>query len=184
VKSENVMIVPVELARIAISENSQTQVIWLKEKNGTRSFPILIGIFEAWAIERHVKGKSFLRPLTHDLLAGVLTGLKAKLKHIVINDIKDGTFYARLVIEHNGEIVNIDSRPSDAIALATQVKSPIFVEEKVLQSVAAPEGMQASPGFNPDIQKETWAFDEPEDFEDTDDEEEEEDDDEDDEEEE
>lgn len=155
------MLVPVELARIAISENSQTQVIWLKEKDGPRSFPILIGIFEAWAIERHVRGKPFLRPLTHDLLVSVLKVLKGKLKQIVITDIQESTFYAKLIIERDGESFEIDSRPSDAIAIATQVESPIFVEEHVLQAVATPEGMQKNIGFNPDVQPEDLNFEEP-----------------------
>ncbi len=135
------MLVPVDLARIAISENSQTQVVWLKEKDGPRSFPIIIGIFEAWAIERYLKGQSFVRPLTHDLLVGILAALKGELKKIVITDIKDGTFFAKLVIENGDGVVEVDSRPSDALALAMRLHAPIFAEEHVILSALQPEGL-------------------------------------------
>jgi bifunctional DNase/RNase len=135
------MIVPVELSRVAISENSHTHMIWLKEMNGNRSFPILIGVFEALAIERHLRGESFPRPLTHDLLAGVIKGLKASLKRVVVTDIRNSTFFAKLVIQQNSSCYEVDSRPSDAIALATQMKAPIFVEDEVLRAVCTPDGL-------------------------------------------
>ncbi len=135
------MIVPVELSRIAISENSHTHMIWLKEKNGERSFPILIGVFEALAIERHLHGEAFPRPLTHDLLAGVIRALRTTLERVVVTDIQDSTFYAKLVLRCNSSTYEVDSRPSDAIALATQMKAPIFVDEKVLNAVCAPDGL-------------------------------------------
>ena len=135
------MLVPVDLTRIAISENSQTQVVWLKEKDGPRGFPIIIGIFEAWAIERYLKGQSFVRPLTHDLLVGILAALKGELQKIVITDIKEGTFYAKLVIENGGGLVEVDARPSDALALATRLKAPIFAEEHVIRDALKPESI-------------------------------------------
>ncbi len=142
------MLVAVEMTRIAISESSQTQVVWLTEKDGSRSFPILIGVFEAWAIERYLKKQSFVRPLTHDLMAGLITALKGDLKRIVITDIRDGTFYAKLVIERDGELIEVDSRPSDSIALATCLVAPIFVEENVLVSATqSAEAGSINPGL-------------------------------------
>jgi len=135
------MIVPVELSRIAISENSHTHVIWLKEKNGQRTFPILIGVFEALAIERHLRKESFPRPLTHDLLAKVIKTLNGTLQQVVVTDIQNSTFFAKLVITQNSSTFEIDARPSDAIALATQMNAPIFVEEQVFGTVCSPEGL-------------------------------------------
>ncbi len=128
--------VKMELARIMISETSDHQIIVLKEIQGQRSFPIVIGLHEAWAIDRAVKGIPTPRPLTHDLINSVIEGLGAGLSQIVINDLKNNTFYAKLMVRGNNEgVIEVDSRPSDAIALAMQRKTPIFVEEKVLDEV-------------------------------------------------
>lgn len=127
--------VKMELARIMISETSDHQIIVLQEAQGQRSFPIVIGLHEAWAIDRAVKGIPTPRPLTHDLLNNVIEGLGAGLSQIVINDLRNNTFYAKLMIKRSDGTIEIDSRPSDAIALAMQRKTPIFVEEKVLDEV-------------------------------------------------
>ncbi len=128
--------VKMELARIMISETSDHQIIVLKEIQGQRSFPIVIGLHEAWAIDRAVKGIPTPRPLTHDLINSVIEGLGAGLSQIIINDLKNNTFYAKLMVRGNNEgVIEVDSRPSDAIALAMQRKTPIFVEEKVLDEV-------------------------------------------------
>lgn len=127
--------VRMELKRIVITETSDQQVIVLKEKGGVREFPILIGIYEATAIDRNVKEIETPRPLTHDLLSAVIQGLNGELEKIVVSDLRDGTFYAKLLISHNGRTLEIDARPSDAIALATHEKAPILVEESVLDEV-------------------------------------------------
>ena len=127
--------VEMELSRILIAETRDGQIIVLKEKEGTRSFPIVIGYFEASAIDRHVKEVATPRPLTHDLLRSVITEMGGKLERIVVNDLADNTFYARLVIRRNNEVVEVDSRPSDAIALAVLAGAPIYVEESVLDQV-------------------------------------------------
>jgi bifunctional DNase/RNase len=127
-----------ELSRIVISETSDHQIIVLKEREGQRSFPIVIGLHEAWAIDRAVKGIPTPRPLTHDLIHNVIDGLGAGLKQIIINDLRNNTFYAKLILQRDGgslEAVEVDSRPSDAIALAMQKSTPIFVAEKVLEEV-------------------------------------------------
>ncbi|MBI3272221.1 MAG: bifunctional nuclease family protein [Planctomycetes bacterium] len=126
-----------ELSRIVIAETAEEQVIVLKEVEGNRSFPIVIGIFEASAIDRKVKNIKTPRPLTHDLLESVVRSMGAELKKIVVTNLKHGTFYAKLVLSQNGGMVEVDSRPSDAIALATQMSAPIFVEEEVLNEVLA-----------------------------------------------
>jgi len=127
--------VEMELTRIIISETSDQQHIVLKEKGGVRELPIVIGIYEATAIDRGVKQIQTLRPLTHDLVRSVIGGFGARLERVVISDLRESTFYATLVIAQNGEVVEVDSRPSDAIAVAVQDGTPIFVEEKVLEEV-------------------------------------------------
>jgi uncharacterized protein len=127
-----------ELARIIISDMNEQQVVFLKEIDGARSFPILIGIFEAASINRHVKGEASQRPLTHDLLRNVIEQLGGELQDIIINNLEEHTYFALLRIRKDGELIEIDSRPSDAIALAVQYKPPlpIYVEDSVLEEVA------------------------------------------------
>jgi hypothetical protein len=135
-----------ELIRIMITETGDQQVIVLKESQGERAFPIVIGFFEAAAIDRRIKGHVLPRPMTHDLLGSVIEAMGGRLAKIVINDLKEHTFYASVVIDRNGDHVVVDARPSDAIALAVSGNTPIFVEDHVLDEVAGPSG--ADPGFN------------------------------------
>jgi len=128
--------VRMELARVVISETSDQQVIVLREKEGERSFPIIIGIFEAVSIDRHIKNITIPRPLTHDLIENVIRGMGGELERIVVNDLQKNTFYARLHIRRDEGEVEVDSRPSDAIALAVRVGCPIFVEDSVLEKVS------------------------------------------------
>jgi len=124
--------VEMELTRILIAEMRDQHIIVLREKNGTRAFPIVIGIFEAMAIDRHVKEVPLTRPLTHNLLLSVIQAMGGKLERVVINDLSNDIFYGRLHIRRDGQIIDVDSRPSDAIALAVHENCPIFVEEHVL----------------------------------------------------
>ncbi len=131
------MEIQVELARIIINESSDQQIIVLREKNGQeRNFPIVIGIVEIFAIDRRLKGIEPPRPMTHDLLANVIHGLGAKIDKIVIDDLQDHTFFAKLHLSANGENFKIDSRPSDAIALGVATDTPIFVEDHVFDQAA------------------------------------------------
>jgi hypothetical protein len=130
------MLIRCELVRIMISETEDHQVIVLKESEGDRLFPIVIGFFEAAAIDRRIKGHVMPRPMTHDLLAGVIGAMGGRLKRICITDLKEHTFYANLVIERNGDEILVDARPSDAIALASAGDTPIYVEDRVLNEVA------------------------------------------------
>lgn len=124
-----------ELKRIIISEVHDQQVIMLKEVDGDRSFPIVIGIFEATSIDRRVRGLPSPRPLTHDLVASVVESLGGELRDICISELREHTYFAKLRIRHDGEMVEVDSRPSDAIALAVTAKVPIYVAEDVLDEV-------------------------------------------------
>jgi bifunctional DNase/RNase len=124
-----------ELTKLVISEIREEQVIVLKEIEGERSFPIVIGLHEAAAIDRGVRGIKAARPMTHDLVQNVILGMDAVLKSIVIHDIRNSTFYANLILQRNGTEITVDSRPSDAIALALQMKAPIFVDEGVLKEI-------------------------------------------------
>jgi len=125
--------VQMELSRIIISETAEQQIIYLKEVDGERTFPIVIGIYEATSIDRRVKGMTAPRPLTHDLLASAIELLGGELQDIFISELRDHTYYAKLRIKHDGEIVEVDSRPSDAIAVAVTVDVPIFVAEDVIE---------------------------------------------------
>jgi len=125
------MEVEVELSRIIINETSDQQVIVLKERHGTRGFPIVIGIVEIFAIDRRLKGIKPPRPMTHDLLANIIESLGARIERIVIDDLRNHTFYAKIHLNIDGRTVQVDSRPSDAIALCAASNAPIFVAEHV-----------------------------------------------------
>ncbi|TWT74931.1 hypothetical protein CA85_02190 [Allorhodopirellula solitaria] len=127
-----------QLARIIISELTDNQVIYLKEVDGDRQFPIMIGIFEATNIQRRVKQEYIPpRPLTHDLVVAVAESLNAVIESIVISDLNEHTYYAHLNLRtSSGEVVEVDARPSDAIAVAVTYDPPlpIYVSEEVLES--------------------------------------------------
>ncbi len=126
----------VELSRIIINETSDQQIIVLKERNGQRSFPIVIGIVEIFAIDRRLKGLKPPRPMTHDLLDNVIENLGARVEKIVINDLRNHTFYAKIHLGLNGRTIEIDSRPSDAIALGVASNAPIYVAEHVFEKTS------------------------------------------------
>lgn len=131
------MPVAMELSRIIISDINDNQVIYLKEVDGERTFPILIGLFEAASIDRRVKHIETPRPLTHDLLVGAVEALGGEFQDVVISELKDHTYYAQLRIRMEGELVEVDARPSDAIAVAVTCDPPlpIYVSEDVLNDV-------------------------------------------------
>jgi hypothetical protein len=130
------MDVEVELSRIMINETSDQQIIVLKELNGPRAFPIVIGIVEIFAIDRRLKGIQPPRPMTHDLLANVIESLGARIERIVIDDLRNHTFYAKIHLNVDGRTVTVDSRPSDAIALCSATSAPIFVAEQVFDKTS------------------------------------------------
>ena len=129
------MSIQMELHKIIISEMQPEQIIMLKEVDGERKFPIVIGTPEAYAIDRRLKGILSPRPLTHDLLASVIEQLGGTIDRVEINNLQDHTFFARIHIRRDGQTIKIDSRPSDAIALGIATVVPIFVAEHVLDEV-------------------------------------------------
>lgn len=122
-------------------------IVILRELEGERALPIWVGIFEAHAIAREIEKFQTPRPMTHDLIKNIIAGVEGKVNRIVVNDLQDNTFFAEISIQMNGSEVVIDSRPSDAIALALRMQAPIFVEEKVLEEAKSieftePEGKE------------------------------------------
>jgi bifunctional DNase/RNase len=113
---------------------SNMPIVILRDKEGAKTLPIWVGMFEANAIALQIENISTPRPMTHDLLRNVIHDLKAAVQKIVICDLQDSTFYALIYLMMNGEVVAIDSRPSDAIALALRTRAPIFVEETVIDN--------------------------------------------------
>lgn len=126
-----------ELSRIIINEINDQQVIYLREVDGDRMFPILIGIFEATSIDRRVKEIESPRPLTHDLLVNLVESMDGEFQDVIISELREHTYYALLRVRHEGELLEIDARPSDAIAVAVSCDPPlpIYVNEEVLNDV-------------------------------------------------
>ena len=135
------MPVKMQLARIIISELTENQIIYLQEVDGNREFPILIGIFEATNIDRRVKDDyEPPRPLTHDLIVNIASSLGASVESVIISELNHSTYYAKLRLrKEDGELIEIDSRPSDAIAVAVTFSPPlpIFVNEDVLEEATS-----------------------------------------------
>jgi len=131
------MLVKMNLARIVIvdSEDEKMSMIVLRELDGERAFPILIGVHEAYAIDRRMKGIAVQRPLTHDLIERLIDRLDCRIEQVVINELRDSTFFAKLVLRRDGELIEVDSRPSDALAVGAGTAIPIFVDESVLEAV-------------------------------------------------
>lgn len=129
-----ISVIELVLSRIKIDENRNEQIIVLKEKEGSRLLPVVIGIAEVNAIKLKLSGIEPPRPLTHDLLLSMIVSLGARLKEIVIDKLENNTFYAKVVLSRNGagEEVRVDARPSDSVAIALRAGVPIFVAEEVL----------------------------------------------------
>lgn len=136
------MLIPVELSRIVIRDNSEQQYIYISETDGLRGFPIIIGSYEANEINRKVSEVETPRPMTHDLIRQILEALDTQLTKIVVCDLRDGTFYAHLYLNQGERLFKVDCRPSDAIALACALDVPIFVEEHVMDQVGRVEGSE------------------------------------------
>lgn len=129
------MEVEVELSKIIINETVAQQIIVLKEINGERSFPIVIGMPEILAIDRRIKGIELPRPMTHDLLSNVIEQTGGKLERVVISDLNEHTFMAYLQIAVRAGIEKVDCRPSDGLALGVGLKVPIFVDDRVFDKL-------------------------------------------------
>lgn len=130
---------------------SRHRIVLLKESDGERYLPIWIGSHEAEAIAMRLQGGNVPRPLTHDLLANMISELGGDVQHIVVNDLRNNTFYARIAIDQESKLNLVDSRPSDAIALAVRIEVPIYAEEDVMEKA----GIVPSPEIRQDIEKAT-----------------------------
>jgi bifunctional DNase/RNase len=128
-----VNVVEVRVHGLILEHKTQQNIVVLRELDGPRILPIWIGPGEAQAIRRILSEEPFPRPLTHDLLHIIVEGLKAKISRVVIADLRENTFFASIVVERGEEILSIDARPSDSIAVALRAKAPMFVNDKLLQ---------------------------------------------------
>lgn len=142
---------------IRISLVSQHRIVMLKETDSERQLPIWIGPCEADAITIELQDVKIARPVTHDLLKSVINEMGGKISHVLVRDLNDGVFHARLFIDVNGKMLEIDCRPSDAIALAVRVKVPIFIADAVMEEAGIlPEpDIQAQDAFDEDDEGET-----------------------------
>ena len=113
---------------------TNTPIVILRDTSGNSILPIWVGVYEANAIALEIEKVTTPRPMTHDLIKNLLTGVEAKVHKVVVSELKDETFYAVIWLEQNGELISVDSRPSDALALALRLDCPIYVEEQVLQN--------------------------------------------------
>jgi bifunctional DNase/RNase len=128
------MEVEMKIRGLTIDPGTQMPIVVLKDINGSTVLPIWVGIFEANAIALEIEKVSTPRPMTHDLLKTVLMGLNTGVKKVVVNELKDDTFYAIIWLEKDGELISVDSRPSDALALALRLDCPIYVDDSVLKN--------------------------------------------------
>lgn len=129
----------VNVASVLIDKNSSTPVLLLKEKDGTRFLPIWIGIFEALSIAQILAGEMHERPSTYDLFSDTLKQVGCALKDVRVYDLKQGTFYAKLVLLRGESAIEVEARPSDAVALAVRQATDIFVSEQVMKQSALPD---------------------------------------------
>lgn len=125
--------VEVKIESIRVSLMSQYRVVILKDLASNRYLPIWIGPYEADAITIHLQDVQVPRPLTHDLIVKVIEELDAKVEHVYVSDLSNDTFYARIVLKAGDREISIDSRPSDAVAIAVRVECPIYVNEEVME---------------------------------------------------
>lgn len=129
--------VRVELSRLVLNERSDEQVVCLREVDGERELPIVIGLFEALAIDRALKELVSERPLTHDLVGAVLNQLEAHLAFVVIDDLREETYFAKLALTRGKQELTVDARPSDAIALALKHEVPIFIADRIMNGACS-----------------------------------------------
>lgn len=146
------MEVEMKIRGLMMDASTNTPIVILKDKEETTVLPIWVGIYEANAIALEIEKVATPRPMTHDLIKEFLTGFNARLRKVVVNELKEDTFYAVLWLEHEGETMTLDARPSDALALALRLDCPIYVEDEVLKSskIAA---AAADPGSSEELRR-------------------------------
>ena len=119
---------------LMVDPDTNTPIVILRDTSSNSILPIWVGVYEANAIALEIEKVTTPRPMTHDLIKNLLTGVEATVHKVVVSELKDETFYAVIWLEQNGELISVDSRPSDALALALRLDCPIYVEEQVLQN--------------------------------------------------
>jgi len=126
--------VEMKIRGLMVDPMTNMPIVVLKDVGGTAVLPIWVGVYEANAIALEIEKVATPRPMTHDLIRNLLLGLETGVKKVVVNELKEDTFYAVIWLERNGELISVDSRPSDALAVALRLDCPIYVEETVLKS--------------------------------------------------
>src|SRR5579859_6151679 len=131
---EDGMEVEMKIRGLMVDPVTNMPIVVLKDVNGNAILPIWVGIYEANAIALEIEKVATPRPMTHDLIRNLLFGLETGVKKVVVSDLKEDTFYAVIWLERNGQLISVDSRPSDALAIALRLDCPIFVEDAVLKT--------------------------------------------------
>jgi hypothetical protein len=127
------MEIEMKIRGLMVDPTTNMPIVVLKDVNGTAILPIWVGVYEAHAIASEIEKASAPRPMTHDLIRNLLFGLEAGVRKVVVSDLKEDTFYAIIWLERDGKLISVDSRPSDALAIALRLDCPIYVEETVLK---------------------------------------------------
>src|ERR1700729_4369216 len=146
------MEVEMKIRGLMMDPVTSNPIVVLKDVNGTAILPIWVGPYEAHAIALEIEKVPTPRPMTHDLIRNLLLGLEAGVKKVVVSDLRDDTFYAVIWLERNGELISVDSRPSDALAIALRLDCPIYVDDSVLKTSRENTSV-AEVGSNEDLRK-------------------------------
>jgi uncharacterized protein len=146
------MEVEMKIRGLMMDPMTNNPIVVLKDVNGTAILPIWVGLYEAQAIALEIEKQVTPRPMTHDLIRNLLFGLEAGVKKIVVSDLRDDTFYAVIWLEREGQLISVDSRPSDALAIALRLDCPIFVDDSVLKS-SRDTAVVAEAGSNEELRK-------------------------------
>ena len=149
------MLVQVSVQSLGLDRASNTPVVILQEHDGERVLPIWIGPGEASAIAMELADMKFSRPLTHDLLAAVVGGLGGALQKVIISRVEDNTYFAEMIIRRNGEVISVDARPSDSIALALRLQADIFAHEALLERTTFEVPGEPSIGESPVLEQDS-----------------------------
>ncbi|MFN2383931.1 MAG: bifunctional nuclease family protein [Gemmatimonadota bacterium] len=157
-------LVEVKVASLGIDSSTQSPIVILKEKDGERYLPIWIGPSEASAIATELAGVKFSRPLTHDLMKNLVRALHGELSQVVIGALKSNTYYAQVFVRDGEDVVSIDARPSDSIALALRLDAPIFASESLLDHSVGEAGEVEEETYDPEELKDYLRKMNPEDF--------------------
>jgi bifunctional DNase/RNase len=157
--------IEVVVQHLGMDPTSNSPVVVLREKDGQRFLPIWIGPAEANAIAMKLQDVPVPRPMTHDLLTRVVTGLGGTLRRVFIKSVKENTYYAEMVIDRDDHVFQIDARPSDSIALALRLEAPIFTEDRLLNDpIEGDDAVQPDPALSAELLKQRLEKLDPQDF--------------------